>query len=301
MTRSPDPDDPDSDSDSDSAGSSTVPIYVLKDGSRLGPFTEEELLEMVDEGTLHYEDVCLRAGRIETERLHQVLDWEEDRDFALGPVAEETEPPAETLDEFTEEKDPDDETWEEETDDDLAEEEEFEIEQEPEFPEEEASELPRRTRRPADPPTNPNLVLYAGHPSVLSFPKTLAFIAIAIAIGAGIYGRTHHPAFLLAGLVAALFGVSWILLQRAMQLYLITPKRVEIVTGLIAKNSNEVRIDDIRTINVLTPGVRGLLGVGTVEFASAGGSAVEVAFANVQAAHRIKGLVRRLQDAQGED
>ena len=291
MNPSPDADDP----DADSAGNSTVPIYVLKDGSRLGPFTEEELLEMVDEGTLHYEDVCLRAGRIETERLHQVLDWDEDRDFALGPVAEETE----ADDEFTEEEDSDDETWEEETDDDLEEDAEFETGEEPDYPEEDASELPRRTRRPADPPTNPNLVLYAGHPSVLSFPKTLGFIAIAI--GAGIYGRTHHPAFLLAGLVAALFGVSWILLQRAMQLYLITPKRVEIVTGLIAKNSNEVRIDDIRTINVLTPGVRGLLGVGTVEFASAGGSAVEVAFANVQAAHRIKGLVRRLQDVQDSE
>lgn len=289
MNRSPDTDGP----DADSTGNSAVPIYVLKDGSRLGPFTEEELLEMVDEGTLSYEDVCLRAGRIETERLHQVLDWEEDRDFALG-----SEPEPEDIGVGEDGEELDDGGWEEE-DEDLEDDEDLESEEPPEIPGNEDAGIHRPLPRPADPPTNPNLVLYAGHPSVLSFPKTLAFIAIAI--GAGIYGRTHHPAWLLAGLVAALFGVSWILLQRAMQLYLITPRRVEIVTGLIAKNSNEVRIDDIRTINVLTPGLRGLLGVGTVEFASAGGSAVEVAFVDVQAAHRIKGLVRRLQDAQDPD
>lgn len=291
MNLPPDADNP----DAESAEGSTAPVYVLKDGSRLGPFTEEELLEMVDDGTLTYEDVCLRAGRIETERLHQVLDWEEDRDFALGSDPDETPKPEEDELFPAEEEDDEEATWEDEPeafDSETSEGDDW-------FEGNEPEESPRSSRTPASPPTNPNLVLYAGHPSALSFPKTLTFIALAI--GAGIYARTHHPAWLLAGLVAALFGVSWILLQRAMQLYLITPRRVEIVTGLVAKNSNEVRIDDIRTINVLTPGLRGWLGVGTVEFASAGGSAVEVSFANVQAAHRIKGLVRRLQDAQDRE
>lgn len=287
---SPPPDDEDRNTGSGDAPEDAV--YVLKDGARLGPFTEDELLEMIEEGTLQYEDVCLRAGRIETERIHQVLDWEEDRDFEIGPAASSSSLPPE--------KEPTDleEDWDEDDD-----EEEWEpaaealSENEEEFSDSGSADEPiaRPRRQPAAPPRNPNLILYAGHPSVLSFPKSL--LLIAIGIGGGLYGRTHHPGWLLAGLVFALFGVSWVLLQRSMRLYLITPRRVEIVTGLIAKNSNEVRIEDIRTINVLTPGLRGLLGVGTVEFASAGGSSVEVAFAEVHAAHRIKGLVRRLQDA----
>mgnify|MGYP001283869533 CR=1 FL=1 len=95
--------------------------------------------------------------------------------------------------------------------------------------------------------------------------------------------------------------MSWILLQRSLRLYLITPRRIEVVKGFIAKSSNEVRIEDVRAINVHTPGLAGLLGVGTVEFASAGGSEIDVEFKQVYAAHRIKSLVRRLQDARDEE
>ncbi|CAN5196335.1 hypothetical protein BH23VER1_BH23VER1_09590 [soil metagenome] len=57
-----------------------------------------------------------------------------------------------------------------------------------------------------------------------------------------------------------------------------------------------MRICDIRAINVRQRGLLGLLGVGTVEFASAGSDAIEVAFSNVRRPHRIKALVRQLQD-----
>ncbi|MCB1066001.1 MAG: PH domain-containing protein [Verrucomicrobiae bacterium] len=247
-------------------------IYVLKDGARLGPFTEDDLLEMVDEGELSYDDPCLREGSATIQRIRQVLDWEGER----GDETERNRPTPEILD-----SDDDDE---EESDD----------------MEEPAIDPPVASRRKlVGPPRNPNLILYAGHPSVLSFPKAL--LLIVACVGGGIYGHDQSQWWLFGGLVAALFGVSWILLQRSMRLYLITPRRVEIVTGLIAKSSKEVRIEDIRTINVLTPGIRGLFGVGSVEFASSGGSSIEVAFTEVYAAHRIKGLVRRIQDALDDE
>ncbi len=271
------------------------PIYVLKDGARLGPYEIDDLLELIDEETLSYDDVCLREGEIDCERLRDVLDWEGDPDVELGngPKDSRDSVPEQPVDEGDEdedfepeEEDEEDDDW---TEDDFEEPEEEEAALEPVAP-------VRRHPRPAGPPRNPNLILYAGHPSVLSFPKALAFIVLAIA--GAVYGHRFSQWWLFAGLVVALFGVSWILLQRSMRLYLITPRRVELVRGLIAKSSNEVRIEDIRTINVHTPGLRGLFGVGTVEFASSGGSAVEVAFADVYAAHRIKGLVRRIQDAR---
>lgn len=271
------------------------PVYVLKDGARLGPYTIDDLLELIDEGTLRYEDVCLREGEIACERLRDVLDWDGDDDPEIGKEKAEVEKEIpESEDEAEEDEDDEDEEYEEDDEDD----EEEEADADFEFDEEEPLPPARPIRRRPSLPKNPNLILYAGHPSVLSFPKTLAVILFAI--GGAIYGRQFSSWWLFGGLLAALFGVSWILLQRSMQLYLVTPRRVELIKGLIAKNSNEVRIEDIRTINVRTPGVRGLLGVGTVEFASAGGGAVEVTFADVQSAHRIKGLVRRIQDARDE-
>ena len=43
-------------------------------------------------------------------------------------------------------------------------------------------------------------------------------------------------------------------------------------------------------------GLTGLIGVGTVEFASAGSDEAEVMFRDIWAAGRVKALVRELQD-----
>ncbi|MEM8955687.1 MAG: hypothetical protein AAGD22_16150, partial [Verrucomicrobiota bacterium] len=64
----------------------------------------------------------------------------------------------------------------------------------------------------------------------------------------------------------------------------------------ISKSSEEVRVCDIRAINVRKAGVKGLLGVGSVEFASAGSDGSDVVFEDVMGAHRLKENVRRLQD-----
>ncbi|MBL9160436.1 MAG: PH domain-containing protein [Verrucomicrobiales bacterium] len=255
-----------------------APIYVLKGGARLGPFTVDDLLDLVDSGEISYDDLCLRQGAVDCERVRQVLDWE---DGAAPPSAPGEEPVA-SLD--GDEPDEDDEAWEEEDEDEIDD------------AVEESPAPPREPRRPVGPPRDPRLILYAGHPSVLSFPVTVLFILGSVA--GGVWARENSGWWLFAGLVAALFGVSWILFQRSLRLYVVTPRRVETITGFIAKSSHEVRIEDIRAINVRKSGLPGLLGVGTVEFASAGGAAVDVAFVDVYAAHRIKGLVRRLQDAE---
>ena len=150
---------------------------------------------------------------------------------------------------------------------------------------------------PDAPPTDPNAILYAGHPSFMSFPKTL--LLMALSIGAGIYaGEVYAGGWFIAGCLMALLGLSYILFERSIKLYLITPERVELIRGFITKSSNEVRVSDIRAINVQKQGFLGLLGVATVEFASAGSDAVEVAFSNIWSAQKVKLLVRRLQDSK---
>lgn len=52
-------------------------VFVLKDDESLGPFSIDEILVLLEKGTFRYDDVCLREGAEETERLRQILDWEE--------------------------------------------------------------------------------------------------------------------------------------------------------------------------------------------------------------------------------
>lgn len=274
-------------------------VYVLKDGARIGPFSLDDLLELVDSGEISYDDICLRPGATDCERVRQVLDWEDEAappaDPALRAPAAPRQAAARRGFPDGDESEPDDEGEETLTDvEDDDEEEDEDLDEDGAAPPAPAA-APRR-RAGAPPPSDPGRILYAGHPSVLSFPGTLS--AVALALGTGLWLREASGWWLFGGLLTALFGVSWILFRRSLRLYLITPRRIEVVKGFVAKSSNEVRVEDIRAINVHTPGLIGLLGVGTVEFASAGGADIDVAFADVYAAHRIKRLVRRLQDAR---
>lgn len=220
-------------------------VYVLKEGRRLGPFTVEDLLDGLESGDFAEDDVCLREGAAECERLRDLLDWEDDDD-------EEDQ---------TDSSDPSDPT-------DL-----------PEPP-------PAKTHR--------DRLLYIGHPSVLTYP--LSLLALVGGVTGGIWLYRADPAFTLAGLGLATAGLVRLSLVRFTHDYRIRVRRVEIVTGLLARSSREVRVADIRSINVTCRGLAGMLGIGTVDFLTSGDEP-EVSFQRVWAARRIKGLVRRLQDA----
>ena len=51
-------------------------IFVLKQGVKMGPFDMETLFDGLEEGKFSYDDICLREGAIECERLKDILDWE---------------------------------------------------------------------------------------------------------------------------------------------------------------------------------------------------------------------------------
>jgi membrane protein YdbS with pleckstrin-like domain len=99
---------------------------------------------------------------------------------------------------------------------------------------------------------------------------------------------------------AALAGVMiilliWISLDRSRRRYTVTNKRVSVEFGIIAKTSNEMRIQDIRSINLATAGLSGLIGIGRVEFSSAATDDADVIFWNVPGAEKIRDTVRSLQ------
>ena len=98
-----------------------------------------------------------------------------------------------------------------------------------------------------------------------------------------------------AFLVIALLLVCWIQLDKWRRRYTVTNKRVSVDFGIINRVSNEVRISDIRSINLEKSGFTGLLGIGRVEFASAATDDADVIFWNTPDAEKVRDLVRSLQ------
>lgn len=137
--------------------------------------------------------------------------------------------------------------------------------------------------------------LYMGHPSWLAFPKSL--IGFATFASATVYVLAAHIGLewvMLLGSIAGLFLV-FITLERTTTTYFVTSHRIEIEFGIIGRNTKEVRIRDIRAIDVHQRGYKAIVGLGTVEFDSSASSGPEVIFTNVRRPHQIKELVRSLQ------
>jgi len=94
-------------------------------------------------------------------------------------------------------------------------------------------------------------------------------------------------------LIVILF--AWIQTDRSRRKYTVTNSRVIVEYGIVSKRSNEIRVQDIRSINLVTSGLPGLLGIGRVEFASAATEDAEVVFWHTPEAQKIRDLVRSLQ------
>jgi len=77
--------------------------------------------------------------------------------------------------------------------------------------------------------------------------------------------------------------------------YYVSGERVEAEWGIIGRSSEEVRIVDIRSMDVHEKGLLGFLGIGSLDVSSAGSEGVEVQFRHVRKPHRIKELIRQLQ------
>ena len=139
-------------------------------------------------------------------------------------------------------------------------------------------------------------LLFHGHPSWLSYPKALvsfvAFAGVSILCQRMSYGME----WCITAAAVALLCLAFVALDRMMTEYFVTTRRVEVESGLIGRSTKEIRIADIRAIDVTQNGFGALLGVGTLDFSSAAGREAEVRFANVYRPHRLKQTVRDLQE-----
>ncbi|MDO8705463.1 MAG: PH domain-containing protein [Sulfuricaulis sp.] len=77
--------------------------------------------------------------------------------------------------------------------------------------------------------------------------------------------------------------------------YTIDGGTIESREGLIARKVKSIRVQDLRNINVNQSLWQRIVGVGDVEFSSAGGSGIEVVFCGVDKPLQVKQLVQRVQ------
>ncbi len=89
--------------------------------------------------------------------------------------------------------------------------------------------------------------------------------------------------------------IAVVVYRRYSWAYTIDAETIESREGIIARKVKSIRVQDLRNINVNQSLWQRLLGVGDVEFSSAGGSGIEVSFRGVDKPLEVKALAQRMQ------
>jgi membrane protein YdbS with pleckstrin-like domain len=254
--------------------------YLLPQHPLKGPHTKEELL--VERGSLSRGEIA--------------LDRQSNRSHRIGELLEGMRPPRAQesggrLDRPAYQEFSGDTPWEEPAEDD----DEFIDEDEDELADEDSDlEIDEGFDENGDPIIETTeRICWHGHPSWFSFVK--AMLIVVILLVGSIMSMEVSGTYLLVGLALTSLALCCTIISRQHRDYYVTTERVEAESGIIGRNSKEIRIVDIRSIDVHEQGLMGLLGIGTVDFSSSGTDGVEVQFKNVRRAHRVKELVRQLQ------
>jgi len=248
------------------------------------PLTKEDLYELVARGSLARGEMCVNE---DTGLSHTVGELVANmrrgnpQSRLLRPAYREISP---DLDMHEEE-----ETKEDAPEEDEVEEEEVE---EPAVEEPAVEARPRKRRTYGLTPSGEE-ILHHGHPSWFGYTKALFLVLLLLVAAALLFVIQLEYA-----VVAALCAVSTLIavgIARYSQDYMVTRERVELIWGIIGRSSKEARICDIRSIDVYESGIKGLLGLGTIDFSTAANAGIEVQFRDMRQAHMVKDLVRKLQ------
>ena len=129
-------------------------------------------------------------------------------------------------------------------------------------------------------------VLWSGHPSwksmLLFYIRWVVISLIPVIIYAGIRaGTSDHPGLTLfaalsvIGLILTL-TVGWV--RRVTTVYRITNRRIQIKRGIVSKNERSANVDRIQNVNVRQSIGQRILGIGDVDWDTAGSETAESDF-----------------------
>ena len=126
-------------------------------------------------------------------------------------------------------------------------------------------------------------MLYQGRPSWRSILHFYLLGLVAAAAGGAIAGLIQNDATwgILVGVAIMLIVVvvGWI--QRVGTRYFVTNERLHIRRGIVARRSQETRLERIQNVNTDQSIIQRLLRIGTVDFDTAGGGDFDFAFRGV--------------------
>lgn len=102
----------------------------------------------------------------------------------------------------------------------------------------------------------------------------------------------------LLGFVLALFPLGRAFIDRLRWKYIVKPDgHVAVREGIIARDTNEIRVQDIRLLGVEQGIIQRIFGLGDVEIATAGHSEVEIHMKGIRNPEEVKEEIRKLQAA----
>jgi uncharacterized membrane protein YdbT with pleckstrin-like domain len=141
-------------------------------------------------------------------------------------------------------------------------------------------------------------MVFEGHPSwraVLTFYVSgLAIVAVAAAIGALVSGA--GLAILLGAVVLAIVILVGLIKRQATR-YVITSERLHIRHGILAKRTQETRVQRVQNVNTEQSFFQRIMQVGTVDFDTAGTDDSEFRFVGVANPEEVVRAVDRAQRA----
>jgi uncharacterized membrane protein YdbT with pleckstrin-like domain len=144
-------------------------------------------------------------------------------------------------------------------------------------------------------------VVFHGHPSwrsMLAFYLKALLIALVAGTLAGVASRiadhrVQAPWVVVAVLVVFAWGLVRGLLRRAATTYTITDQRLTVEQGLLSREVHEAALDRVQNVRCRQSLVQRMLGIGTVEFDTAGGAEFEFALSGVEHPRRIARAIDR--------
>jgi uncharacterized membrane protein YdbT with pleckstrin-like domain len=151
-------------------------------------------------------------------------------------------------------------------------------------------------------PESGEQVFFHGHPSwrsMLAFYVRGFVVAVLAGVIAGLATRVANGSVdavwvAVAVLVVFVVVLGWGLVRRIATTYTITDRRLTIRSGLLSSELHETRLERVQNVSSRQRLLERMLGIGTVDFDTAGGAAYDFSFRGVEDP---RGIVRTVNEA----
>jgi len=131
--------------------------------------------------------------------------------------------------------------------------------------------------------------VWKGRPSWLNYSSKVLWV-LFLALIALLFAPIATP-------ILAVLAFALPFIARASVTYRITNRKAIVEEGIFIKSSTQIRIGDIRSLNLSKKGMAGFLfGLGTIELSSAASDKTEIVFRGVRGADRVMKLIENLQE-----